>query len=91
VTSPAGQRGCSLQIKQVSEGGFDVFLLFGGEFAHAAGQRGLPRSPFATLPRSCNVRGGDDYALACDGPHHLATPEAYRGDRRKDAILQSHG
>jgi very-short-patch-repair endonuclease len=30
-------------------------------------------------------------ALELDGPQHLATPEAYRSDRRKDALLQEQG
>ena len=29
--------------------------------------------------------------LEIDGPQHLADPEAYRRDRRKDALLQEHG
>ncbi len=29
--------------------------------------------------------------LELDGPQHLADPEAYRRDRRKDALLQEHG
>ena len=30
-------------------------------------------------------------ALELDGPQHLADPEAYRRDRRKDALLQENG
>lgn len=30
-------------------------------------------------------------AVELDGPHHLADPEAYRRDRRKDAFLQENG
>jgi very-short-patch-repair endonuclease len=30
-------------------------------------------------------------AIELDGPHHLADSEAYRRDRRKDALLQQHG
>ena len=30
-------------------------------------------------------------ALELDGAQHLADPEAYRRDRRKDALLQEHG
>jgi superfamily II DNA or RNA helicase/very-short-patch-repair endonuclease len=30
-------------------------------------------------------------AIELDGPQHLADPEAYRRDRRKDALLQEHG
>lgn len=30
-------------------------------------------------------------ALEIDGPQHLNDPEAYRRDRRKDALLQQHG
>ena len=30
-------------------------------------------------------------AVELDGPQHLADPEAYRRDRRKDAALQEHG
>jgi superfamily II DNA or RNA helicase/very-short-patch-repair endonuclease len=30
-------------------------------------------------------------AVEIDGPQHLGDPEAYRRDRRKDALLQSHG
>jgi very-short-patch-repair endonuclease len=30
-------------------------------------------------------------AVELDGPQHLADPEAYRRDRRKDALLQEHG
>ena len=30
-------------------------------------------------------------AIEIDGPQHLASPEAYRRDRRKDALLQEHG
>jgi len=29
--------------------------------------------------------------IEIDGPQHLASPEAYRRDRRKDALLQEHG
>jgi very-short-patch-repair endonuclease len=30
-------------------------------------------------------------AVELDGPQHLSDPEAYRRDRRKDALLQEHG
>jgi very-short-patch-repair endonuclease len=30
-------------------------------------------------------------AVELDGPQHLADPEAYRRDRRKDALLQENG
>jgi very-short-patch-repair endonuclease len=30
-------------------------------------------------------------AIELDGPQHLADPDAYRRDRRKDLILQEHG
>lgn len=30
-------------------------------------------------------------AVELDGPHHLASAEAYRRDRRKDHLLQEHG
>jgi hypothetical protein len=30
-------------------------------------------------------------AIELDGPQHLASAEAYRRDRRKDALLQEHG
>ena len=30
-------------------------------------------------------------AIELDGPHHLSGPDAYRRDRRKDALLQEHG
>ena len=30
-------------------------------------------------------------AIELDGPRHLADPDAYRRDRRKDAMLQEHG
>jgi superfamily II DNA or RNA helicase/very-short-patch-repair endonuclease len=30
-------------------------------------------------------------AIEIDGPHHLSGPEAYRRDRRKDALLQENG
>ena len=30
-------------------------------------------------------------AIELDGPQHFADPEAYRRDRRKDALLQQHG
>jgi very-short-patch-repair endonuclease len=30
-------------------------------------------------------------AVELDGPQHLADPNAYRRDRRKDALLQEHG
>ena len=29
--------------------------------------------------------------IELDGSQHLADPEAYRRDRRKDALLQEHG
>jgi very-short-patch-repair endonuclease len=29
--------------------------------------------------------------IELDGPRHFAGPEAYRRDRRKDALLQRHG
>ena len=29
--------------------------------------------------------------IELDGPQHLADAEAYRRDRRKDALLQQHG
>ena len=29
--------------------------------------------------------------IEIDGPQHLASPEAYRRDRRKDMLLQEHG
>jgi len=29
--------------------------------------------------------------IELDGPQHLSDPEAYRRDRRKDALLQEHG
>jgi very-short-patch-repair endonuclease len=34
---------------------------------------------------------GARIALELDGPQHLSDPEAYRRDRRKDALLQEHG
>ena len=34
---------------------------------------------------------GARLAVELDGPHHLADAEAYRRDRRKDALLQRHG
>lgn len=33
----------------------------------------------------------DRVAIELDGPHHLINPEAYRRDRRKDALLQENG
>jgi very-short-patch-repair endonuclease len=30
-------------------------------------------------------------AIELDGPQHLADPDAYRRDRRKDALLQENG
>jgi very-short-patch-repair endonuclease len=30
-------------------------------------------------------------AVELDGPQHLSDPDAYRRDRRKDALLQEHG
>ncbi len=29
--------------------------------------------------------------IEVDGPHHLSDPDAYRRDRRKDALLQENG
>ena len=29
--------------------------------------------------------------IELDGPQHLEDPDAYRRDRRKDALLQEHG
>ncbi len=33
----------------------------------------------------------DNWWWRVDGPHHLADVEAYRRDRRKDALLQENG
>jgi len=30
-------------------------------------------------------------AIELDGPQHMADPQAYRRDRRKDQLLQEHG
>ncbi len=54
----------------------------------------------APLPIAFDERGQMEVDLLCssarlavelDGPQHLADPEAYRRDRRKDALLQEHG
>jgi very-short-patch-repair endonuclease len=34
---------------------------------------------------------GTKIAIEVDGPHHLAGPQAYRRDRRKDLLLQENG
>lgn len=53
-----------------------------------------------TLPIPFNERGSMEIDLLCaeakiaieiDGPQHLADPEAYRRDRRKDVLLQENG
>lgn len=52
------------------------------------------------LPIAFDGRGCMEVDLLCaelrvavelDGPQHLTTPEAYRRDRRKDALLQENG
>ena len=54
----------------------------------------------ARLPIPFDADGGMEVDLYCaealmavelDGPQHLADVEAYRRDRRKDALLQEHG
>jgi superfamily II DNA or RNA helicase/very-short-patch-repair endonuclease len=54
----------------------------------------------AALPIPFDERGQMEVDLLCaqarlavelDGPQHLSDPEAYRRDRRKDALLQEHG
>jgi superfamily II DNA or RNA helicase/very-short-patch-repair endonuclease len=54
----------------------------------------------ARLPIQFNAEGEMEVDLYCaeaqlavelDGPQHLADPEAYRRDRRKDALLQENG
>ncbi len=54
----------------------------------------------ALLPIPFDDRGRMEIDLLCesarlaveiDGPQHLGDPDAYRRDRRKDALLQSHG
>jgi very-short-patch-repair endonuclease len=54
----------------------------------------------AALPIPFDERGQMEVDLLCaqarlavelDGPQHLADPNAYRRDRRKDALLQEHG
>ena len=54
----------------------------------------------ARLPIQFDMEGGMEVDLYCaemhlavelDGPQHLADPEAYRRDRRKDALLQESG
>ena len=54
----------------------------------------------ATLPIPFDQRGqmevdflcaGRRLAIEIDGPQHLADPDAYRRDRRKDALLQENG
>lgn len=54
----------------------------------------------AKLPIPFDDRGEMEVDLLCegaklvieiDGPQHLGDAEAYRRDRRKDALLQSHG
>lgn len=54
----------------------------------------------AELPIPFDERGQMEVDLLCararlavelDGPQHLSEPEAYRRDRRKDALLQEHG
>ncbi|MEX1119950.1 MAG: DUF559 domain-containing protein [Terrimicrobiaceae bacterium] len=54
----------------------------------------------ATLPISFDQAGGMEVDFLCesarlvielDGPQHLAGEEAWRRDRRKDALLQQHG
>ncbi len=53
-----------------------------------------------TLPIAFNAQGGMEVDFLCaagrlvievDGAHHLNDPEAYRRDRRKDALLQENG
>lgn len=52
------------------------------------------------LPIPFDDRGSMEVDLLCpdahlaievDGPHHLSDPDAYRRDRRKDALLQENG
>jgi hypothetical protein len=54
----------------------------------------------AALPIPFDERGQMEVDLLCaqarlavelDGPQHLSDPDAYRRDRRKDALLQEHG
>ena len=54
----------------------------------------------AELPLAFNDRGSMEVDFLCaaaklaievDGAQHLSDPEAYRCDRRKDALLQEHG
>ncbi len=54
----------------------------------------------AVLPIPFDTQGRMEVDLLCegaplvievDGPQHLADPDAYRRDRRKDATLQEHG
>ena len=54
----------------------------------------------AVLPISFDERGRMEVDLLCaqarvavelDGPQHLSDPDAYRRDRRKDALLQENG
>ena len=37
------------------------------------------------------ARANARLAIELDGPQHLADPDAYRRDRRKDALLQENG